>query len=618
MSVVESRSFTVAIDYLRQEFHRTNSYSSPSKRKAAEFLPSFIPGDGLFSTKMTKRSSSVGKDNLSSGSSFLQFFVRYSGQTIVMRAFPEDNVEVVHYRIWRLTGIPITEQRFILNGRQLLGNNTLAQCGVQKDSCLQLTGRLRSTERPGSWMVVGDIISVVSSIMSEGKFSNSSQRDDPKSCVLIDFFVRIFLEMTPRNDLELAKDHMNVFVSSGVPAGLVMIYVSGGVGACGRLPAENAIRLFLSVMSGNLHGDIHVVCFPVVLEFSKLLFLGVGEKDKLYIACRKVLSCFLQSNDLSESPYFDCRQPQVYILDVLPFVRELSVTLSGNLSKWILEEFCADNLSLVQEPLEELSNFLCPLQHEWDKIGSFPIPPSAGSSQLLDGDWFGSFHAIFVELLGVVDSCLMEITNLSKNSKEETLDEIKWSVLTVLLTLLTRLNDLSKIFEGAEEILHTVLLKHRVPLNILFRRAKYVHNLWWVLKYRDISDFESRKHLVLLMFPDDKDNYDEGQEMLIDRPSVLSESFQYIISADPLSLKGRLFMEFKNEEATGPGVVREWFCLLRREIFNQNNVLFLTCLNDRKRFFPNPGKSFFLLCPIYLLLKLTISMLLMRGESISW
>jgi E3 ubiquitin-protein ligase NEDD4 len=49
-------------------------------------------------------------------------------------------------------------------------------------------------------------------------------------------------------------------------------------------------------------------------------------------------------------------------------------------------------------------------------------------------------------------------------------------------------------------------------------------------------------------------------------------------------------MEFKNEEATGPGVLREWFFLVTQAIFDPQNALFVACPSDRRRFYPNPGK----------------------------
>lgn len=95
----------------------------------------------------------------------------------------------------------------------------------------------------------------------------------------------------------------------------------------------------------------------------------------------------------------------------------------------------------------------------------------------------------------------------------------------------------------------------------------------------------------MMMFPEVKEDYEELHEMLIDRSQLLAESFEYIARAERESLHGGLFMEFKNEEATGPGVLREWFFLVCQEIFNPQNALFVACPNDRRRFFPNPASE---------------------------
>lgn len=94
----------------------------------------------------------------------------------------------------------------------------------------------------------------------------------------------------------------------------------------------------------------------------------------------------------------------------------------------------------------------------------------------------------------------------------------------------------------------------------------------------------------MMMFPEVKEDYEELHEMLIDRSQLLEESFEYIGRAEPESLHGGLFMEFKNEEATGPGVLREWFFLVCQAIFNPQIALFLACPHDCRRFYPNPGE----------------------------
>lgn len=142
-----------------------------------------------------------------------------------------------------------------------------------------------------------------------------------------------------------------------------------------------------------------------------------------------------------------------------------------------------------------------------------------------------------------------------------------------------------------EEKLWSILMRQkRVLCLLIVRYAKREDEHQWLLEFRSVTNFESRRHLAMLMFPELKEDYEQLHEMLIDRSHLLTESFEYIVRADTTSLHAGLFMEFKNEEATGPGVLREWFFLVCQAIFNPQNALFVACPNDRRRFFPNPGK----------------------------
>ncbi|KAG5410682.1 hypothetical protein IGI04_007001 [Brassica rapa subsp. trilocularis] len=116
----------------------------------------------------------------------------------------------------------------------------------------------------------------------------------------------------------------------------------------------------------------------------------------------------------------------------------------------------------------------------------------------------------------------------------------------------------------------------------------------WIFEYKEATTFESRRHLAMLLFPDveeEEEDYEEMHEMLIDRSNLLAESFEYITEASSEELHGGLFIEFKNEEDTGPGVLREWFYLLCQEIFNPQNTLFTRSADDFRRFSPNPASE---------------------------
>ena len=106
-----------------------------------------------------------------------------------------------------------------------------------------------------------------------------------------------------------------------------------------------------------------------------------------------------------------------------------------------------------------------------------------------------------------------------------------------------------------------------------------------------MTDSECRRHLAMMLLPQVSDDDDYLiLEMLIYRSRLLEDSFEYIAHAEADTLRAGLTVEFKDEEATGPGVLREWFVLVCEAIFDPQNALFVTCPNDGRRFFPNPGK----------------------------
>ncbi|GJN03918.1 hypothetical protein PR202_ga21415 [Eleusine coracana subsp. coracana] len=107
---------------------------------------------------------------------------------------------------------------------------------------------------------------------------------------------------------------------------------------------------------------------------------------------------------------------------------------------------------------------------------------------------------------------------------------------------------------------------------------------------RGLLDFESRSRLAMATLPelDAAAGNEEPLEMLIDRSCLLSDSFEYVADATPEGLRDDLWVEFRDEEATGHGVRREWFCMVFQALFSPSQVLFSACPSDRRRFFVNP------------------------------
>ncbi|XP_052727644.1 E3 ubiquitin-protein ligase UPL5 isoform X3 [Vigna angularis] len=198
-------------------------------------------------------------------------------------------------------------------------------------------------------------------------------------------------------------------------------------------------------------------------------------------------------------------------------------------------------------------------------------------------------HCLYMQLLNKIDQCLQKMDqNLAGQEMME--GDNPYPGWSHYLSILKELYQISKLYDGAEEKLWSVLRRHRNVLCLLIvRYAKRTDEHQWILEHRFVTNFESRRHLAMMMFPEVKEDYEELHEMLIDRSQLLAESFEYIARAEPESLHAGLFMEFKNEEATGPGVLREWFLLVCQAIFNPQNALFVACPTDRRRFFPNPA-----------------------------
>ncbi|KAI3840126.1 hypothetical protein MKX03_003582 [Papaver bracteatum] len=162
-----------------------------------------------------------------------------------------------------------------------------------------------------------------------------------------------------------------------------------------------------------------------------------------------------------------------------------------------------------------------------------------------------------------------------------------WSLF---LSVLKELHSISKLYSSGEERLSAAFREYPLAINYLIRHLKRGDDHLWLLKYDSAIDFESRRHLVLLMFPEVQDDNEKLYKLLIDRSSLFKESFEFITRVEPKSLHSGLFVEFKDEVATGHGVLREWLLLVCQKLFGPENSLFVACPEDRHRFFPNPAQ----------------------------
>jgi hypothetical protein len=526
----------------------------------------------------------------------VHFFVRATdSRTIAMHAGCDDTVGAVLDHLGAC-GYG-RDLRLLYAGRQLAPEATLAELHLPPDSTLHLLARLRSTQHPHAWQLASHIAGTAAAAAAAAAAESEPSRI-PAAAFSLDELVREFILRAHRANLGLrpdrastdedrfaadhAAEYVDIFLQAGAALALVRLYLSNSPF---RSHAESAIKCFVATDPYSLPMDLLVVTAPVLLEFCRLLSLAAGKKELLYRSCRRTLASVLSTRPRLPP---SMNSPTRLIEQVLPFAREtVDVVLDGLASMPMI---------ISPSDLDEFSNFLkvmCQQARHWIS-GEGPMPSNLYSRESEHGDtWIWRFHNMSMDMLKRLDECLKTLEmdlSLSSESVGVMESQTTWAARSHILVMLTELDFISAIYEDVGHNLQLVLLAHRAPLNALVRCSKRNERLHWLVKHKNLLCFEARRNLVFMMLPEGKDDFGELHEMLIDRSHLLDESFNYIAQAKQTELRGGLFMEFKNEEATGPGVLREWFCLVCQALFSSKQVLFSPCPEDKRRFYLNESK----------------------------
>ncbi|ERN18300.1 hypothetical protein AMTRI_Chr10g5200 [Amborella trichopoda] len=527
-----------------------------------------------------------------SNTQMLHFFVRTSldghCRTLVLQAMPNDTIRSVHEQISMKTGIPVSEQRLVYHRKQLHWDHTLQDHEIQSDSTLQLVGRMRSSCDPHSWMLVCDLISTISQMRALGHHNMFLEHS-------LVFKMKTFLRMASGSETPLSKqtspsvyspvsNHMRVFQVAGAPAALVTLFLSEIEEY--RECAKRAISLFFN--SKYLPEEVNGYCAPVLVEFCRLLRRTTCDLG-FYNECRHFLASLLESNG-DWASYFRDERAYIIARELSPFVFELAGRVSTCLDEAL--QLTSFPMTLVEEA-KDLSIFFIALCKALEEYGDMAIFVFEMHSSLEHKAEVGSFHwlhATFNELLGKIDKCLESMEKSLVTLGKEC--AFYRSACTSYLVALKGLNEVSKLFKGARDYLLYVLRMRKKILNDLVKHSKQcTDHVWLLLEHKDLIDFDPKRRLLLSMLPELKEDNDERYEMLIERGQLLTSSYEYIAKADRHEIQKGLLVDFKDEEAIGPGVVREWFRLVSHGIFDARNSLFLQCPNDRRRFFPNPASG---------------------------
>ena len=74
----------------------------------------------------------------------------------------------------------------------------------------------------------------------------------------------------------------------------------------------------------------------------------------------------------------------------------------------------------------------------------------------------------------------------------------------------------------------------------------------------------------------------------IRRENVFEDSFRELHRRRPEEMKNRMYVVFEGEDGQDAGgLLREWFIIMSREMFNPNYALFRTSPGDRVTYIPN-------------------------------
>ncbi|KAL2341365.1 hypothetical protein Fmac_009305 [Flemingia macrophylla] len=485
-----------------------------------------------------------------------------------MAGYSDETVESVTRRIEFAMGIPMAEQRLIHKGKQLQPEQTLEQCGIEDDATIHLVARLRSGTHPAPSPVVDYLVAVLSTLRNDG--------------APVRYGASIVKVLASRHFI--FPGFAESFAESEAPMLLASLYVS---------PRGEGRREYAAECISHILGCLRAKSFEcygtsAALELCKQLRKVCKCDDELCISCRNTLALLLQGCCSWNTKW------KISLRDVASFVPELVERMMVGLS---LSIRCPTSLTpSFSADIVDFGLFITPLRRRVkmeqglggvlsDGTGRFRVGEVHGDERLLQAQ-VDYLRISFVKLLCKMNECL-HVMARRLAGKELDLEKVTCFVAWgEYLRVLKELYEISKVFGNAEEQFWRVLTYHKDIFSVLiagFAKRGFDHQ--WILANRNATNFIARRHLAMMHFPRVQHDYDLYEEMLIDRSQLLAESFEYIMGADPEALRSGLFIEFKNEHATGPGVMREWFAMVCCELFN--SPLFVACPNDRRRFYPN-------------------------------
>lgn len=136
--------------------------------------------------------------------------------------------------------------------------------------------------------------------------------------------------------------------------------------------------------------------------------------------------------------------------------------------------------------------------------------------------------------------------------------------------------------------------RHRTVLNQILRQTTVPLSegpFSVLVNHTRLLDFDVKRRY----FRQELEQMEEGlrrDELVIHirRSHVFEDSYRELYRRSPDELKANLYITFDGEEGQDAGgLLREWYLIIAREMFNPNYALFKTTPGDRVTYMPNPS-----------------------------
>ncbi|KAJ9159079.1 hypothetical protein P3X46_024610 [Hevea brasiliensis] len=455
------------------------------------------------------------------------------GRTIEIDVYSNGLIKSIHEQILNKEKIPVTEQKLSHDGKQLERWQTLEDCSIENEACLELMVELVWDDSDESSALLQMIHETSSKICR-------MCRGEPVSIDRVD---RKTIEVL----MSIRKGNLEILDLYSIPATLVMLYSSPIEGNKGYGDFLIRFTMDLILMSAdNILGDENKF---LALEFCHLLRDEASDDDPLYQSCRTTLRELLERGNYEIDFNYGPRS----MLQIVPFVVELVAPLLSGLG-WAF--YPGAHIQLFKIQFREFQTFSCVLRKAIDNLKKANEDDECKIMIILSST---AIKVIFHDLLKKMEEHLNRLPVITQIFES---NDVVSSVSSLYLTILNELNSISQLVEGAAEEFRHVLEDKKISLQLMVKNTTRKDDYDWLLEHSALLDSESRMHLVMMKMI--------SEEKLRD-----AELYKPII----LRCKN-LFKAFKNKDLMNPEVLQDWLRKLCQALFKPQNLLFLECPND--------------------------------------